>query len=199
MNKIALEIKGLMFSNSQTGAYVLILSDRNSQRSLPIVIGGNEAQAIAAGIENIKGSRPMTHDLFNKFAYTFQIAIKEVIISRFHEGVFFATIVCEQHGELTMLDARPSDAIALAVRCGCDISAYDSVMEEAGVIMDEKDMMEEGNDDDFDDDAPAAPEEMKENDLATLEVMLQKAIEMEDYEKAAILRDEIQRIKGEQE
>ena len=122
-----------------------------------------------------------------------------MIISRFHEGVFFATIVCEQHGELTMLDARPSDAIALAVRCGCDISAYDSVMEEVGVIMDEKDMMEEGNDDDFDDDAPAALEEMKENDLATLEVMLQKAIEMEDYEKAAILRDEIQRIKGEQE
>lgn len=196
MNKIALEIKGLMFSNSQTGAYVLILSDRNSRRSLPIVIGGTEAQAIAAGIENIKGNRPLTHDLFNKFAYTFQIQLKEVIISRFHEGVFYATLVCEHLGELTMLDARPSDAIALAVRSGCSISAYESVMEEAGVIMDEKDLMD---DDDIFEDLENASDDPDQDDLAKLESMLRKAIEMEDYEKAAILRDEIQRIKGEQE
>lgn len=196
MNKIALEIKGLTFSNSQTGAYILILSDKNSQRSIPIVIGGNEAQSIAAGIENLKGSRPMTHDLFCKFAYTFQIQIKEVIISRFHEGVFYATLVCEHHGDLFMLDARPSDAIALAVRSGCDISAYESVMDEAGVIMNEEEMTDDGNDADFEESTPPAGDVGKP-DLPTLEFLLQKAIEDEDYEKAAMLRDEIQKRKDE--
>ena len=183
MNKIALEIKGLLYSESQSGAYVLILGDKHSMRRLPIVIGNNEAQAIALGLEDNKGSRPLTHDLFKKFAETYGVELMEVVITRFREGVFYAMLVCKQGDEINMIDSRPSDAIALAVRFECPISAYENVMEEAGIEMDEvKDMEAE--------ELEEAPSETVEDlRIDQLQQLLQMAIEEEDYEKAAELRD----------
>lgn len=190
MNKVRVEIIGMTYSESSTGAYVLILGDKNSRRRLPIVIGSNEAQAIALGIERQPNSRPLTHDLLLKFAKTFNVSILEVVINRFRDGVFYAMLVCQQGNEMLMIDARPSDAIALAVRLGCEIYAYESVMQEAGIIMD--DMDEDNN--------PIQSEpinkvnEEPDMDLLTLnelEELLQEAIDNEDYQKAALIRDEI--------
>ena len=137
MNKVSLEIMGLTYSESSTGAYVLILGDKNSQRRLPIVIGSAEAESIAVGIEKHKNGRPHTHDLFIRFAHEFGIEVMEVVINRFRDGIYYAMLVCKQGDDLTMVDARPSDAIAIAVRVGCEIYAYESVMEEAGIIMED--------------------------------------------------------------
>lgn len=196
MNKVALEIIGMTYSESQTGAYVLILGDKNSSRRLPIVIGGKEAQSIALGIERQKSSRPLTHDLFVKMAISFDIRLTEVVINRFREGVFYAMLVCERHGEISMIDARPSDAIALAIRFGCDIFAYETVMDEAGLVMDEED----AEDNDTAQEKAAedtllinSPEEepLRQLGNAELEKRLQRAIDDEDYTLAAQIRDEI--------
>ena len=186
MNKIALEIKGLLYSESQSGAYVLVLGDKHSTRRLPIVIGNNEAQSIALGLEGNKPSRPMTHDLFKKFAETYAVDLLEVVITRFREGVFYAMLVCKQGEDLSMIDARPSDAIALAVRFGCPISVYENVMEEAGIEMEEVHEMEKAEE--------PEPEFKTEDSLENLSVdqlqqLLQMAIDEENYEKAAQLRD----------
>ncbi len=191
MNKVRLEILGLSYSESSTGAYVLILGDVNSRRRLPIVIGNAEAQSIAVGIERQQNSRPLTHDLLLKFANTFSVRILEVVINRFRDGVFYAMLVCQQGDDIVMVDARPSDAIALAVRLNCEIYAYDIVMDEAGIIMDD---MEE-SESQPDSESNINKVEGKPNlDLLTvheLEDLLQEAIDNEDYAKAALLRDEI--------
>ena len=191
MNKAALEIMGMSYSESQTGAYVLIMGDKNSQRRLPIVIGSNEAQSIAMGIERQKNSRPLTHDLFLNFANGFSINIKEVVINRFREGVFYAVLVCEHLGELSMIDTRPSDAIALAVRCGCPIFAYESVMDEAGIIMDDENQVMDNDEGTEDTPIINNEESLQQLSEAELEDLLQTAIEEEDYVKAAAIRDEL--------
>ena len=195
MNKVNLEIVGLTYSESSTGAYVLILGDKLSQRRLPIVIGSAEAESIAVGIEKHKNGRPHTHDLFLRFAHEFGIEIMEVVINRFRDGVYYAMLVCKQGDDLTMIDARPSDAIAIAVRAGCEIYAYESVMEEAGIIMDdmEKQVDEEANDEIINKDASKTSLDLL--DLEGLEDLLQEAIDNEDYQKAAEIRDEINRRK----
>ena len=194
MNKVNLEIMGLTYSESSTGAYVLILGDKNSQRRLPIVIGSAEAESIAVGIEKHRNGRPHTHDLFLRFAHEFGIEICEVVINRFRDGVYYAMLVCKQGDDLTMVDARPSDAIAIAVRVGCEIYAYESVMEEAGIIMDDMEQEQEA-----DESGPAdiniinkvQETNMDLLSLDELEDLLQEAIDEEDYQKAARIRDEI--------
>ena len=192
MNKVSLEIMGLTYSESSTGAYVLILGDKNSQRRLPIVIGSAEAESIAVGIEKHKNGRPHTHDLFLRFAHEFGIEIMEVVINRFRDGVYYAKLVCKQGDDLTMVDARPSDAIAIAVRRGCEIYAYESVMEEAGIIMED---MEKQDDEPEGDpiNIGAGETSLDLLDLEALEELLQEAIDNEDYQKAAEIRDEIKR------
>ena len=195
MNKVNLEIVGLTYSESSTGAYVLILGDKNSQRRLPIVIGSAEAESIAVGMEKHKNGRPHTHDLFLKFAHEFGIEIMEAVICRFRDGVFYAILICKQGDELTMIDARPSDAIAIAVRARCEIYAYETVMDEAGIIMDD---MEKPSVDDNDDEPINIGVDKSNLDLLTieeLEELLQEAIDNEDYQKAAEIRDEINRRK----
>ena len=191
MNKVNLEIIGLTYSESSTGAYVMILGDKLSQRRLPIVIGGAEAESIAVGIEKHKNGRPLTHDLFLRFAHEFGIEIMEVVINRFREGVYYAMIVCKKGEDLTMIDARPSDAIAIAVRSGCEIYAYESVIEEAGIIMDdmEKPASNEADDEHINKSMGKTSLDMLSVD--DLEELLQEAIDNEDYEKAAQIRDEI--------
>jgi hypothetical protein len=189
MNKITLEIKELLYSQSSSGAYVLILGDKHSMRRLPIVIGANEAQSIALGMEGEQNSRPLTHDLFKKFAEQYSVELIEVVITRFLEGVFYAMLICKQGEDITMIDSRPSDAIALAVRFRCPISAYDNVMNEAGIEMDDvKDMDADGESE-----SPEEPLESADTldnlTVEQLQKLLQMAIDEENYEKAAQLRD----------
>lgn len=190
MNKVNLEIVGLTYSESSTGAYVLILGDKLSQRRLPIVIGSAEAESIAIGIEKHRNGRPHTHDLFLRFAKEFGVEVMEVVINRFRDGVYYAMLVCKQGNDLTMVDARPSDAIAIAVRAGCEIYAYETVMEEAGIIMED---MEKPTANDEGDPINKVDASASLNllDMEALEELLQEAIDNEDYEKAAKIRDEI--------
>ena len=190
MNKVNLEIVGLTYSESSTGAYVLILGDKLSQRRLPIVIGSAEAESIAVGIEKHRNGRPHTHDLFLRFAKEFGVEVMEVVINRFRDGVYYAMLVCKQGDDLTMIDARPSDAIAIAVRAGCEIYAYETVMEEAGIIMEDVEKPTADNEGDIINKVePRTSLDML--NMEELEDLLQEAIDNEDYEKAAKIRDEI--------
>lgn len=191
MNKVNLEIVGLTYSESSTGAYVLILGDKLSQRRLPIVIGSAEAESIAVGIEKHRNGRPHTHDLFLRFAKEFGVEIMEVVINRFRDGVYYAMLVCKQGDELTMVDARPSDAIAIAVRQGCEIYAYETVMEEAGIIMEDIDKPSIAEDEGKRINIGDSPASLDLLSMEDLEELLQEAIDDEDYEKAARIRDEI--------
>ena len=186
-----MDIIGLTYSESSTGAYVLILGDKHSRRRLPIVIGSAEAESISIGIEGTKGNRPLTHDLFLSFANNFNVSIMEVVINRFRDGVYYAMIVCQQGPDLVMIDARPSDAIAIAVRVGCEIFAYESVMEEAGIVMEDLDEEMDGQDDDNNINKVQTETRLDMLTYSELEDLLQMAIDNEDYAKAAQIRDEI--------
>jgi len=196
MDKVRLEIIGMTYSESSTGAYVLILGEQNGLRRLPIVIGGPEADAIAIGIEGTKGNRPLTHDLLLNFAKEFDVRILEVVINRFRDGVFYAVIVCQHGDDLVTIDARPSDAIALAVRLGCNISAFESVMQEAGIIMDDREMANEEDEPESHINKVQGETNLDLLTLNELEDLLQEAIDNEDYERAAQIRDEINERKG---
>ncbi len=189
MEKIKLEIVGMSYSQSQSGAYALILGEVEGARRLPIIIGGFEAQAIAIELERIKPTRPLTHDLFRNFASTFGIMITEVLINKFHEGVFYSQLSCFDGEKEVEIDSRTSDAVALALRFHCPIYTYESIMSTAGVEMkDDQEEIEE---------LPSETENIEEGysglSLAELEELLTKSIENEDYEKASLIRDEIKR------
>ena len=138
MEKIALKLLGMINSQSQSGAYTLILGETEGKRRLPILINGFEAQAILFHIEQIKIPRPLTHDLFKNFADTFGITFREVIISKFAQGIFYGTLVCEDASGIKEIDSRTSDAIALAVRFNCPIFTYETVLAAAGVSIEEE-------------------------------------------------------------
>lgn len=193
MKKIALEITGMSYSQSQSGAYALILGEVNGDRKLPIIIGTFEAQSIALGMEKMHPVRPMTHDLFKSFAQFYQIQLKEVIINKFENGVFHALLVCENNHVINEIDARTSDAVALAIRFQCPIFAYEPVMEEAGIIVSDENEPEKSS---KTEQGKEAFDEFSEYLIEELEEMLQIAVENEAYEKASRLRDEIQRRKS---
>ncbi|HNS18151.1 MAG TPA: DUF151 domain-containing protein [Bacteroidales bacterium] len=190
MEKIRLKIVGMSYSQSQSGAYVLILAEASGKRRLPIIIGGFEAQAIAMELEKMKPSRPLTHDLFRNFAKQFSIEIKEVIINKFHEGVFYALLICEHEGERFEIDSRTSDAVALSLRFRCPVYTYDTILQAAGIEMEgEKSREKQEYNDDI------AFSEHKDLSLNELQKLLEKAVEGEEYEKASLIRDEINRRK----
>lgn len=192
MEKIKLEIIGMSYSQSQSGAYALILGEHKGVRRLPIIIGGFEAQAIAVELEKMKPSRPLTHDLFRNFAEHYHVFIKEVIIDKFMEGVFFAKLICVQDNEESEIDARTSDAVALAIRFRCPIYTYEKIMGEAGIVMEEKaEEMESSEEENMAEESGG--NEFHTSTLGELEEMLQKAVDNEDYEKASKIRDEINR------
>ena len=137
MKKIRLDIVGLSYSQTQTGAYALVLGESGGKRRLPIIIGGFEAQAIAIELEKMTPSRPLTHDLFKSFAQVFDIEITEVIIYNLVEGIFFAKIICSNGVSENEIDARTSDAIALAVRFNCPISTYDFILSSSGILLED--------------------------------------------------------------
>lgn len=191
MQKIELKIVGLSYSHSQSSAYALILGEVNGNRRLPIIVGGLEAQAIAIEVEKLKPARPLTHDLFKTFAETFDIEIREVIINKFQEGIFYSILVCEKDGEIIELDSRTSDAVAIALRFNSPIYTYESIMSVGGIILDPEDeTVEQTIDKPFEEEG-----EFSKYNAADLDDQLLKAIENEDYERASIIRDEINKRK----
>jgi bifunctional DNase/RNase len=189
MNKIKLEIAGLSYSQTQSGAYALVLVETGGKRQLPIIIGSFEAQAIAIELEKMTPTRPLTHDLFKSFAQSFSIQVKEVVIYNLNEGIFYAKLICEREGLITEIDARTSDAIAIGIRFNAIIYTFESILSNAGVLLDENEfevpkLEEEEND------------ELETNSFLNLSieeltVQLNEALENEAYEIASKIRDEI--------
>jgi len=197
MKKIKLDIVGLSYSQTQSGAYALVLGEVSGRRRLPIIIGGFEAQAIAIEIEKMTPSRPLTHDLFKSFAQSFQINIDEVIIYNLVDGIFYAKLICNDGKKTIEIDARTSDAIALAVRFECPIHTYEFILATAGIMI-------EGNDFVFLENIETPTEEKSPSSQGNytslseeeLKERLQQALADEDYEKAASIRDEISKRKS---
>jgi len=200
MSLVKLAIKGISYSQTQNGAYALILNEVDGERKLPIVIGAFEAQSIAIALEKeIKPPRPLTHDLFKTFADRFDIVVKQIIIHKLVDGVFFSSIICERDKIEEIIDARTSDAIALAVRFNAPIFTYKNILDKAGIYLNtSEENKEEG------DDSPLSEPEIFGSEAATaskdsytqysieeLYAMLEIAVQDEDYEKAAKIRDEI--------
>ena len=204
MSLVKLTIKGISYSQTQNGAYALILNEVDGERNLPIVIGAFEAQSIAIALEKeIKPPRPLTHDLFKNFADRFDIIVKQVIIHKLVDGVFFSSIICERDKIEEIIDARTSDAIALALRFSAPIFTYKNILDKAGIYLNMNATDEEKTDKEIDD-ILSTPEtfgseedhEIKAEDygaytLQELYAKLQEAVQNEDYEKAAKIRDEI--------
>ena len=196
MKKIKLEILGLSSSQSQTGSFALVLGETEGNRRLPIIIGMFEAQAIAIEIEKIIPNRPMTHDLFKSFANNFHFTVEEIIISDLKEGVFFAKIVCSDGLKKMEVDARPSDAIAIGLRFDSPISTYENILAEAGIVL--TDEQEEEVESKAEPKSKVKREtgmrkgdDLKNYSVEKLNEMLKEAIESEDYERAAKIRDEL--------
>lgn len=193
MERIKLEISALSQSVSFNQSFAVILAEVEGSRKLPIVIGMFEAQAIAMELEEIPPSRPLTHDLFKNTLEAYNISLVEVIINELKEGVFYAQLVCEQFEKQLLMDSRTSDAIALAVRFQCPIYTYEAIMSEGGIILDEEEVAEQQKKTAPKPKSSSRKKEVKytDNSVEELEQLLEKAISEEDYEKAARIRDEI--------
>lgn len=192
MDKVKLEIVGLSYSQTQSGAYALVLAESGGKRRLPIIIGGFEAQAIAIELEKMVPTRPLTHDLFKNFAQTFEIVVKEIVIYNLIEGIFYSKLICEKDGIISEIDARTSDAIAIGVRFNCPVYTFENILASAGILLDDESL--EQDDFDFDENESDEPStSMKSISISELENQLNDAINNEDYELASKLRDEINR------
>jgi bifunctional DNase/RNase len=204
VNKIELEILGLSSSQSQTGSFALVLGEKGGNRRLPIIIGMFEAQSIAIQIEKISPNRPLTHDLFREFARNAGIKVTEILISDLKEGVFYSQIVCKMDDKEFELDSRPSDAIAIGLRFGVPIYTVDSVLSEAGIILsdlEEDEEEEEDSDNELDlpakedepikESKPVTKDSLQKTSVDDLNKLLEDALEKEDYERAAKIRDEL--------
>ena len=194
MKKILLEIAGLLNSQTQSGAFTLVLSDEENGRRLPILIGFSEAQAIAMVIDNMTPQRPLTHDLFKNFATAFSIQLSEVIIYSLKEGVFYAKLICTD-GNLTQeIDARTSDAVALAIRFNCPIYTFESIMSQAGIAMDEEQQKSKRKFAEVQKPEKKKPKpsaDFASQSIDELNELLNLAIQDEAYERASRIRDEI--------
>lgn len=201
MSRIRLNVLGISYSQTQTGAYALVLAEENGKRRIPIIVGGFEAQAIAIQLEGLKPPRPLTHDLFFSFAKTFKIELIEVTIHKLEEGVFHSKLTCNNGSDTIEIDARTSDAIALALRFKCPIYTTPEIIERAGIVLDFEQESEdyEGDEDstqevEIEDDIPDS--NLSELNIFDLNQLLDKAVKQEDYEKASKIRDEINRRKS---
>ena len=195
MDKVRLHIKGLSYSQTQSGAYALVLGEDDGDRRLPIIIGGFEAQSIAIALEkDVNPPRPLTHDLFKNFADTFTIGLKEVVIHKLQDGVFFSILVCEKDGVEQVIDARTSDAVALAIRFECPVYTYKEILEKAGIILKEGEGQEPKKSKSGKKARKASPakkKDLKNQSVDELHQLLDQAVKSEDYELAARIRDEI--------
>jgi bifunctional DNase/RNase len=199
MKKIKLDIVGLSYSQTQAGAYALVLGEISGRRRLPIIIGSTEAQAIALEIEKLTPHRPLTHDLFKSFAQAYNINIQEIVIYNLVDGIFYSHLICSDGKRVVEIDARTSDAIAMAVRFNCPIYTYEFILSTAGIVI-------EGNDFVYLENIKDSPEEKTVStspagsftSLSTdeLKTKLRDAIAEESYERAAKIRDELNRRKA---
>ena len=199
MKKIKLEILGLSSSQSEVGHFALVLGEAEGNRRLPIIIDGYQARAIALEIENIKPNRPMTHDLIVSFSKAFGIELLEVIITELKEGIFYARLIFEQDGEIHDIDSRTSDAVAIGVRFKVPIYTYESVLGVAGIEVKESELEDDeylGEEGFEEEEEEESGPEGKGDRLSRLNEQLQAALENEDYEQAARLRDEINKLEG---
>jgi bifunctional DNase/RNase len=189
MKKIELEIVALSHSITQTHSYAVVLGEVNGLRRLPIVIGGFEAQAIAVALERMSPSRPLTHDLMKNFMLAFNVELHEVVINDLQEGIFYSKLVCSSANDTVEIDSRTSDALALAVRFGCPVYTYDSILDQAGILMEDDGKKKKTQ--------PVTTESGGSDDLKTmsleeLELLLGEVLDSEDYIRAIAIRDEIQ-------
>ncbi len=200
MKKIKLDIVGLSYSQTQSGAYALVLGEVSGRRRLPIIIGSFEAQAIAIEIEKMTPSRPLTHDLFKSFAQAYQVEVQEIIIYNLVDGIFYSKLICSDGKRSVEIDARTSDAIAVAVRFDCPIFTYEFILFTAGIVF-------EGNDFVYLENINENQEEKTVNTSSVgsgfaslsvdeLKTKLQEALAEESYEKAAKIRDELNKRKA---
>ena len=201
MRKIELEIVALSHSITQTHSYAVVLGEINGLRRLPIVIGGFEAQAIAVALEKMQPSRPLTHDLMKNFLNAFHVDLQEVIISKLEEGIFYAKLICSNQEDTIEIDSRTSDALALAVRFGCPIFTYESILESAGILLEDsvgkKDKKGTASLASTITEHPkGADANLSGLNLEELNRLLQEVLDQEDYIRAIAIRDEINKKKG---
>lgn len=188
--KIKLNILGLSYSQTQSGAYALVLAEEEGERRIPIIIGGVEAQSIAIKLEGLEPPRPLTHDLFLNFARAFTIDLLEVIIYKLEEGIFYSELVCFKNNEVIRIDSRTSDAVALSLRFNCPIYTYEEILSKAGIVLDFGDTKEK------EESKPRkvkAPSSLTSKTIEELRDLLNNAVEAENYEKASEIRDEIKK------
>jgi len=196
MQKVRLNILGLSVSQTQSGAYALVLAEEIGDRRIPIIIGPVEAQAIAIQMEGLKPPRPLTHDLIRNIALAFDIVMLEVTIHKLEEGIFFSELLCEMNGKEVRIDSRTSDAIALALRFRCPIFTTEEILRKAGIVLE----MNEEHPSRYTGESESktsktTPSTYEKYTLSDLEAALNEAIHNEDYEKASLIRDEIKRRK----
>lgn len=191
MKRIRLKVLGISYSQTQSGAYALILAEENGDRRVPIIIGGFEAQAIVIKLENLEPPRPLTHDLFKNFADRFNITIIEVMIYKLEEGVFFSKLLCNNGEKEYSIDSRTSDAIALALRFNCPIYIAEDIMDKAGITVatSESEPLA-GNESENEDTGESSKYDIYSDE--ELYKMIDEAVKTEDYEKAAAIRDELE-------
>ncbi|MDP1801246.1 MAG: bifunctional nuclease family protein [Bacteroidota bacterium] len=199
MKKVRLEIVGLSYSQTQSGAYALVLGETTGSRRLPIIIGGFEAQAIAIELEKMSPSRPLTHDLFKTFSQTFDITVTEVLIYNLVEGIFYAKLLCNDGTKEVEIDARTSDAIAIAVRFKCPISTYEFILKSAGIVLDDEPLAATEESEQIAElsETPVATgmDDYKGKSTEELKNLLQTALDEEQYELASKIRDELNQRK----
>jgi bifunctional DNase/RNase len=202
MGKIKLNVLGISYSQTQSGAYALVLTEEKGERRIPIIVGGFEAQSIALQLEGLKPPRPLTHDLFLNFAVSFKIDLLEVVIYKLEEGVFYSKLYCDDGRNKLSIDARTSDAIALALRFKCPIYTTDEIIERAGIILD---FGKESSTKEAETETSAGKEqktrlsqmeEFRDMSIKELHELLEEAVNKEDYERASLIRDELKQRKS---
>ncbi|MBU8892343.1 MAG: bifunctional nuclease family protein [Bacteroidales bacterium] len=202
MSKIKLNVLGISYSQTQTGAYALVLTEEHGERRIPIIIGGFEAQAIAIQLEGLKPPRPLTHDLFLSFAMSFGINLIEVNIYRLEEGVFYSQLICNNGGKDITIDARTSDAIALALRFKCPIYTSEEILQKSGIVIDideagkSKSAVKDITDIEKKKTPASDSSKYKDLDIDALEELLEEAVKKEEYEKASIIQEELNKRKS---
>jgi uncharacterized protein len=198
MKRVKLKVLGISYSQTQSGAYALILVEENGERRVPIIIGGFEAQAIVIKLENLDPPRPLTHDLFRSFAAEFNISIIEVMIYKLEEGVFYSRLLCNNGEKEISIDSRTSDAVALALRFGCPIYITEEILEKAGITITptEPDTSTETDTDNLFETGNSKFESYADEELYK---MIDEAVKTEDYERAASIRDELDKRKKKSE
>jgi hypothetical protein len=189
MKKIELEIVALSHSITQTHSYAVVLGEVNGLRRLPIVIGGFEAQAIAVALERMSPSRPLTHDLMKNFMLAFNVELHEVVINDLQEGIFYSKLVCSSANDTVEIDSRTSDALALAVRFGCPVYTYDSILDQAGILMEDDGKKKKVQQ--VSSNEPVGGDDLKNMTMEELNALLAEVLDHEDYIRAIAIRDEI--------